>query len=176
MQNKEYRELQISSSHLVVIFIAILVLGIVIFLLGVSVGKKQALIIKQTQISPLETVTPPQKEKPAPEKESKSSISEELAAFKQTQKETEEVPLTPQKTTLYYIQVGAFKDRTRADSLAESFKKKGYSTIVLDPSNRRPYYRVRLGGYETKEEASQEVQKLIKSEKKNRRDFLIIKY
>ena len=39
MGSKDYRELQLSSSQLILIFIAILVLGIVVFLLGVSVGK-----------------------------------------------------------------------------------------------------------------------------------------
>lgn len=55
MKNKEYRELQITSSQLVVIFLAIIILGIVIFLLGVSVGKKQALTVSQTQLTPAET-------------------------------------------------------------------------------------------------------------------------
>jgi len=40
-KNKEFRELQFSSTQLVFVFLAILVLGVFIFLLGVSVGKKQ---------------------------------------------------------------------------------------------------------------------------------------
>ena len=55
MKNKEYRELQITSSQLVVIFLAIIILGIVIFLLGVSVGKKQALAVSETQLLPPKT-------------------------------------------------------------------------------------------------------------------------
>ena len=55
MKNKEYRELQITSSQLVVIFLAIIILGIVIFLLGVSVGKKQALALSSTQLTPPKT-------------------------------------------------------------------------------------------------------------------------
>lgn len=55
MKNKEYRELQITSSQLVVIFLAIILLGIVIFLLGVSVGKKQALALSETQLIPPRT-------------------------------------------------------------------------------------------------------------------------
>ena len=51
MTNKDYRELQLSSSQLVLIFIAILALGVVIFLLGVSVGKKQAQIADTTQFT-----------------------------------------------------------------------------------------------------------------------------
>lgn len=42
MKNKEFREIQVSSTLLVVIFLGVLALGVFIFLLGVSVGKTQA--------------------------------------------------------------------------------------------------------------------------------------
>lgn len=42
MKNREFRELQVSSTQLAVIFFGILIIGVVIFLLGVSVGKKNA--------------------------------------------------------------------------------------------------------------------------------------
>ena len=42
MSNKDYRELQVSSSHLVVIFVGILIVCGVSFLLGVNVGKRKA--------------------------------------------------------------------------------------------------------------------------------------
>ena len=45
MSDKNFRELQVSSSQLVVIFLAILILGLIVFLLGVSVGKKQTEIV-----------------------------------------------------------------------------------------------------------------------------------
>ncbi len=50
MKNAEYRELQVSSTQLAVIFIGILLLGVVIFLLGVSVGKKQAQVSEKVNI------------------------------------------------------------------------------------------------------------------------------
>jgi cell division septation protein DedD len=40
MKNREFRELQVSSTQLAIIFFGILIIGVVIFLLGVSVGKK----------------------------------------------------------------------------------------------------------------------------------------
>jgi cell division protein FtsN len=40
-KDKPFRELQFSSAQLIVVFLAILVLGVFIFLLGISVGKKQ---------------------------------------------------------------------------------------------------------------------------------------
>ncbi len=42
MKNREFRELQVSSTQLAVIFLGILIIGVVIFLLGVSVGRKHA--------------------------------------------------------------------------------------------------------------------------------------
>ncbi len=41
MKTKDFREIQVSSSLLAVIFLCVLALGVFIFLLGVSVGKKQ---------------------------------------------------------------------------------------------------------------------------------------
>ncbi|MCX6572056.1 MAG: hypothetical protein NT006_11685 [Candidatus Aminicenantes bacterium] len=50
MKNKDFREIQVSSSLLVVIFLGVLALGVFIFLLGVSVGKKQVRIASPTQV------------------------------------------------------------------------------------------------------------------------------
>ncbi|MDH5744105.1 MAG: hypothetical protein OEZ52_11205, partial [Candidatus Aminicenantes bacterium] len=75
MSNKEYRELQLSSSQLVLIFIAILVLGIIVFLLGISVGKKQAQIVEKTQLAS-KTAEQVIQEKPIPQKETPDTISQ----------------------------------------------------------------------------------------------------
>jgi cell division septation protein DedD len=50
MKTKDFREIQVSSTLLVVIFLCVLVLGVFIFLLGVSVGKKQNQIAAATQV------------------------------------------------------------------------------------------------------------------------------
>ena len=49
MSSKDYRELQLSSSQLVIIFLAIIILGVIIFLLGISVGKKRTEIVLASQ-------------------------------------------------------------------------------------------------------------------------------
>ena len=54
MKDKEFRELQLSSTHLVLIFLSLIVVGVVVFLLGVSVGKKQAQMAKQSDASAAE--------------------------------------------------------------------------------------------------------------------------
>ncbi|NTV80754.1 MAG: hypothetical protein HGA24_04940, partial [Candidatus Aminicenantes bacterium] len=50
MKNNNFREIQVSSSLLVVIFLGVLALGVFIFLLGVSVGKKQVRLSAPTQV------------------------------------------------------------------------------------------------------------------------------
>jgi cell division septation protein DedD len=50
MKNREFREIQVSSTQLAVIFLGILVIGVVIFLLGVSVGKKHAQVAEKANV------------------------------------------------------------------------------------------------------------------------------
>ncbi len=193
MSNKEYRELQLSSSQLVLIFIAILVLGIIVFLLGVSVGKKQAQIVDETQLANKSTEQIIQ-EKPAVQKEPTETIDNELASHEKAQEEkaqeekvkTETVkpraekpkpkPST-QEQNVYWIQVGAYSDPQNANSVAETYRKKGYSSIVLDPlpTDRRKIYRVRLGGYATRDQAEKARDELAQAENKQKTDYLIIR-
>jgi len=50
MKNREFREVQVSSTQLAIIFLGILVIGVVIFLLGVSVGKKHAQVALKANV------------------------------------------------------------------------------------------------------------------------------
>ena len=182
MKNKEFREIQVSSSALIFIFLAILVLGVFIFLLGVSVGKKQAqmagpttLLAQRTTetvtqqppvVNPPETTAPPETQ--VPEKK-----VEPLASNPQVQEEKKKVVPPAEtkaaaKTGLFYIQVAAFFDKSQATTMAAKFKKQGYSVLVLDPlpTDKKKVYRVRLGGYSTREMASQDLTKLNSASKK----------
>lgn len=194
MSNKDYRELQLSSSQLILIFIAILVLGIVVFLLGVSVGKKQGKIVEETQLAQ----KPPQEitqQKPVPQKESADSISQELESHKKAEQETaQEEKITPPKVVkpkvespkpaattqdrnAYWIQVGAYSNQQNAINLVEEYKSKGYNAVVIDPSSsdRTKLYRVRLGGYPTREQAERARDELARQENKSASDYLIIR-
>mgnify|MGYP001024928490 CR=1 FL=1 len=179
MRNKDYRELQISSSMLVFVFIAVIILGIVIFLLGVSVGKKQAAITKETQFSavPIEEV---REEQPAaPEQD---QINQEIASHIED-KDKKEEPIEKVETTapknqnLFYIQVGAYSDKTAALKIAERYSGMGIKSRVIDPfpTDRRTIYRVRIGGYETREEAEEVKKNLMEKENKKSSDYFIIK-
>ncbi len=175
MKNKEYREVQFSSSHLILIFVGILILGVVIFLLGVSVGKKQAQIIKKTEMPvPAVAEKPKEKPPPSPSPEAKDLISKELASHQKAMEETQKKAPVTQKKNIFYIQVGAFDSKEVALSFAKGFEKKGYSTIVIDPlpSDKRPFFRVRVGGFETREKAEEAKARLI-SEAKRKVDYFI---
>src|SRR5512137_3215952 len=63
MATKDFREIQVSSSLLVVIFLGVLALGVFIFLLGVSVGKKQVRLSAPTQVV-TQQIAEPVKEPP----------------------------------------------------------------------------------------------------------------
>lgn len=182
MKDKEYRELQLSSSLLIFIFLVIIVLGVVIFILGVSVGKKQAVIANQSTVSePVEKI---EVEKPPPVEESEDPISQELASHQQTTEEkkpppppSSPPPIQPKKD-MYYIQLGAFQDKNSADALAKKYQEQGYNCTVFDPlpADKRRIYRVRIGGYETREQAQQEKARLIRAENKKPGDYFIVKH
>jgi len=213
MKNKNYRELHFSSSQLVIVFLAMLVLGIFIFLLGISVGKKQAQISARSEIGikkatelPSETVRLPtqvakgtpqqQMETPSKNKqeEPKTGVKPEVKAPAQIEKETpaqtkpgltlkpenvkpkEQTPVS-EKKNLYYIQVGAFADRNVALSFAKTFEKEGYPVRVWEPlpSDKKPVFRVRLGGYETQDEAVKVKTKLKSSSLQKKNEYFIIK-
>jgi len=189
MTNSDYRELQLSSSQLVLIFIAIIVLGVIIFLLGVSVGKKQAQITETTQIAeepitekveeekPKPVVEPAEKIKPA--EKTKTAITEELASHEKKSRDKPKAKTEPAlRRNLYYIQVGAYKNRESAYSVADRLKGEGFTILVRDPSSsdRRGLYRVWVGGFETREQADARMADLAKAEGKKKIDYFIVKH
>jgi len=182
MRNKDYRELQISSSMLIFVFIAIIVLGIVIFLLGVSVGKKQASLTKQTQFAdvPIEQV---QEKKPVTSEQSQTDqdkIDQEIASHAKIKSEEQPQKVeksSPVKQNLYYIQVGAYTDRNSASKIADKYTNMGFKSLVVSPlpTDRRNIYRVRIGGYETREKAEEIKEILMEKENKKSSDYFIIR-
>lgn len=172
MKNREFRELQVSSTQLAIIFLSILILGVIIFLLGVSVGKKHAQVAETTNLiaqkergTETEKIVLPQV-KPQAKEPATSPKTEEVPAQKAVipekpapEPKTEPAAARPQspaaKDNRYYVQVGAVADRQAALSAAQKFRNQGYSVIVLDPqpADKKPVFRVRIGGFSTKEEA-----------------------
>jgi cell division septation protein DedD len=176
MKNRDYRELQLSSSQLVFIFLAILILGVIIFLLGVSVGKKQAQLTDKTELLANSELEQVEEKTSAPIEESKDSIDKELASHQKVKTESLKKTSIPTENNLWYIQVGAFNERERALSFAETFKKEGYRTTVLEPfsSDKKDVFRVRIGGFKSQEEAK-EARDGLKSPTRKKTRFFIIK-
>jgi|Deesub1362B_J571_1020462.scaffolds.fasta_scaffold01974_6 cell division septation protein DedD len=169
MREQEYREIRFSPVQLIIIFLGLVIMGAVIFLLGISVGKKQA------QLKQISSEFTSQKSfiKFTPKK----TVSSERVIPKSIQKIKPEKSISdfPLKMkNLYYVQVGAFTSRSRASVFANKFIKLGYQAVILEPfiGDKKPIYRVRIGGFESKEEAIKMKEELESIEKKK---FLIVK-
>jgi len=169
MKNNNFREIQVSSSLLVVIFLGVLALGVFIFLLGVSVGKKQVRLSAPTQVV-TQQIPDPVKEAPvkptSAETESAKAAAPSgagasqppaggLASKTSASKPPAETKAAPAAGPLYYVQVGAFTDRAQAQTAAETYRKQGLTVFVTDPkpTDTRTWYRVRLGGYASRDRA-----------------------
>ena len=190
MRNKDYRELQISSSQLVVIFLAIIILGIIIFLLGVSVGKKHTQIADKAQIPDKITTEMVTAQRPAPVETDKTDITDDSPSLQEKtptpppESKTDPVskpePMKPtavQGKNLYYIQIGAYQNQEGALALAESIKQKGYPALVQapGPNAARQLYQVRVGGYKTRDQAESEKARMIRDELTKNKDYFIVR-
>jgi len=172
MRDKDYRELQISSSLLVFIFLAILILGVVIFLLGVSVGKKQAQIVASSEIPEKKEAIQVEKKEPVPIKVPKDTTKQKPVAVQKVKEEVQKQATIPKDQ--YFIQVGAFNDKNAASTFADQFKKEGFPVVVLEPysSDKKPVYRVRIGGYPSREDV-EKAKAQLKSTLKAKDSFII---
>ena len=76
-------------------------------------------------------------------------------------------------SSLCYIQVTAATQKTEAIRVAESIKALGFPAVVLDPlpTDRTPYYRVRVGGYPTEQDRSLAADRLAVALNKKTSDF-----
>jgi cell division protein FtsN len=198
MANNNFREIQVSSSLLVVIFLGVLALGVFIFLLGVSVGKNQVRLSAPAQVV-TQQIPEPVKDVPVKPTASESESAKAAApsgagasqppagglASKTSTKNTAvkppaakppaETKTTPASGPLYYVQVGAFTDRAQAQTAAETYRKQGHTVTVTDPksTDTRTWYRVRLGGYTTRDRAVSLLDKLNAAAGK-KTDFRIV--
>jgi cell division septation protein DedD len=163
MKNREFREIQVSSTQLAVIFLGILVIGVVIFLLGVSVGKKHSQaadranviaqkapegvkerIVSMPLVKPGAESSPEASRKPAQAESSpvkKDIIPKQPATAPKPEPQAAETkapvktaaPKAAEKGTLFYVQVGALTERLAAQETAQKFRQMGYPVVVLDP-------------------------------------------
>jgi DedD protein len=230
-KDNAFRELKFSPPQLIIVFLAVLVLGVFVFLLGISVGKKQPQLLAQagpgpalktesaappvpksaeattsiTPALPVETTTSipagikPGEGAPRPKAE-KTMEPQSPPATAVQPKESKSAPAGVDKNPAgtapkieakkpaiaskagyqsapYYIQVSASEDKAAAAALAKKIATLGYPTIVLDPlkTDKTPLYRVRVGPFESKQDATTEQGKIATSLKKKKTDFFIVK-
>jgi cell division septation protein DedD len=186
MKNKDFREIQVSSSLLVVIFLGVLALGVFIFLLGVSVGKKQSALSAPTRIV-TQQIPEPVKEQPVkPPASEAASTSPGTKAIKPAPKETsvaeKAAPKTVERKTaavaprgLYYVQVLAVTDRAQAQAVADRYRRQGYTVVVVDPPPGEANYKVRLGGFATRDQAN-ELRTKLNAAAGGKTDFWVVQY
>ena len=176
MKNKDYRELQLSSAQLAIIFVAILILGVIIFLLGVSVGKKQAQLVKESDLTASGEIQKVEAKAAIPSREPENTISKELASHQKIKEKSQQKKPAAAPQNLYYIQVAALDSKDAANSFADQFKERGYPAKVFDPfpTDSRSIFRVRIGGYETREEAEKILEQL-QSESRRKVDYFVIR-
>ena len=176
MSSKDYRELQLSSSQLIIIFLAIIILGVIIFLLGISVGKKRTEIVLASQ-SGIEQVSEKiTGDKTIPITDPETRPAEKTISQKKSAPEQEKAAPSNQPQNLdWFIQAGAFNNRAGAQAFADTLKKGGLNVIVLDPysSDRKSVFRVRIGGYATKDLAEKAKAELLRTDPKAKEYFVI---
>jgi len=176
VKNKDYREIQLSSAQLAIIFVAILILGVVIFLLGVSVGKKQAQLANESDLTASGAIQQAEAKTTISPQEPEDTIGKELASHQKIKEKSQNKKPAAAPQNLYYIQVAALDSKDAATSFADQFKQRGYPAIVLEPfpTDSRPVFRVRIGGYETREEA-EKILGQLQSESRRKVDYFVIR-
>lgn len=175
MSHKDYRELQLSSSQLIIIFLAIIILGVIIFLLGISVGKKTEIVLA-SQSGSLQVSEKVTGEKTIPIDDPKTKAAEKTTPQQKSEPQRKKAASIKETQNLdWFIQVGAFNNRAGAQTTADKLKEGGLNAIVLDPysSERRSVYRVRIGGYATKELAEKAKAELVRTDSKAKDYFVI---
>ena len=202
MKNKDFREIQVSSSLLVVIFLGVLALGVFIFLLGVSVGKKQVRLsaptqvvtqqiaepVKEPSVKPtasetdeVKTAAPPSTAPSRPAPSSSSLAAKTSAKDPAVKAPGSKPPAEARKTAaappkgLYYVQVLAVADRAQAQAAADKYRNQGLTAIVVDPPAGEKNYKVRLGGYSARDRAV-ELRNRLNAAAGGKTDYWVVQY
>lgn len=183
---KSYYDIQLTKKQIFVLFIAGIAILTLVFFLGLMLGKSYMEAKYAQQQKPVENKISeyqPKEIKPIPEPETtKSKKQYEFyklkESSKQQQEQQEEKPniISPaqegkpttkenQPTTsqeFYALQIYAFKDEKTAINKKNYFLKKGYSVNVKFIDN---LYKVRIGKFNTKDEALSFKKKFEQQEK-----------
>ena len=174
---KSYLEIRVTFIHIFILLIAVILIGVFLFYLGFQAGKSSiknqfatSSITKNTGRT--EKIELQEETVPRVRKSSGSAIDNELKLHKKPVEK--KVTVKPLKKESYYsIQVGAYAEYSNAKKESDKFSQMGYQTEILSIiQKKKKLYRVRVGRFNTPEDARKEK---IKLEKKEKRNFDIIK-
>jgi cell division septation protein DedD len=183
---RSYLEVKVSFLHIVVLLAGVILIGSFLFYLGYQAGKSSthsqtgnAELLEGSnqpeEIQLADVGSNTKKKKKTPDK--KISIQDELKLHQfpepkveqpKPKKQEREVKTKPiKKETYWAVQVGAFSDYSNAKNYSSKFAKMGYPTEILTTVNKKKkLFRVRVGNFETRAAAQQEMKKLEKTEKR----------
>lgn len=167
---KVLKEIEFSMSHAVFILFALLIFIVAVFFFGYHQGRRYERMKAEERIAlQKDTLVEkiPEKETKIPDQimvqeestqpETKEVVTKDVeipVEEKEKIPEREEITIVPrEKTLLYYIQVGAFRNREYALSTLKRFQQRGYKAIIINPRSNFLFYRVVIGGYEDKDQA-----------------------
>jgi cell division protein FtsN len=113
-----------------------------------------------------ETKPATETKKPAEIKESKTEPAKKAVS-----------PATMKQEGIFYVQIGAVTDKEAADEFAQKVQKLGFPAIVKLPlaSDKKSIYRIQIGPYDSKANASGAQEKIAAALKKKKTDFFIVK-
>jgi cell division protein FtsN len=126
-----------------------------------------------------EPKTKPAESKPVEPKPAEKKTVEAKSETKPAAAEAK--PKTPPaadfKSAPFYVQIGAVETRAAADAYAKRVVGLGFPVLILDPlaTDKKPVFRVRVGPYPSKTEATDAQAALATALKKKTTDFFLVK-
>ncbi len=182
--NKSYLEIKVTFTHIMILLVAVILIGIFLFYIGFNAGKNEN--IRDKTVSDINTVSGKSdevilngREDKKTEKIEEPDIKKELGMFDNVPKNNEKkenvnnviepvkIRSAETKSSYYSIQVGSFKSHMLAKNYAKKFTAMGFQTDISQfQSSNNLWFRVKVGNFKTLGEANREKAKLEKMEKK----------
>lgn len=147
-------EYTLKARELGALALVVVALLIVVFFLGVTVGERhERARLAQVEETSVKVSLPRAQVRETTSKvhRAKQQVEARLKAGTKAKTRVSSPP-APQVTLKkgYYVQVGAFRDKPRAEKWRGQLKEKGYRALMLY-SSARGVYRVVIGPYSSKE-------------------------
>jgi len=183
--NKSYLEIKVTFTHVIILLVAVIMIGIFLFYIGFNAGKNENM--RSKPFKDIESMSVRSDEIRLDDDGDNQSgdfnvgepdIKKELGLFDRTDKKktpennikkmrTIKVPKSRSRDNSYSIQVGSFKSHLLAKNYAKKFSLMGYQTDISQfQSGEILWFRVKVGIFETRGSANKEKAKLEKMEKK----------